>query len=380
MTSLDRGNVVLDFVDDDGTGMGTPELERRYLYSNAVDQILAQENVSETTTSADRIYWMLADNLGTVRDLAANDATIAEHFKYDSFGTIQSGDTALTRYLFTAREWDEAVELQYSRARWYDSGVGRWVSEDPVGLSAGDSNFVRYVGNTPLSKTDPTGHYEVEIAYDGGTDSPTSEQYYEMFFANGYAALLQADATLIGSDGMRDADWLDQAIAFGYGFSDAATLGLAPLAGYVLGHERGLHEDTDLAYGIGVATPIVIVGGASFILPSGAGAPVFGYGGSATAAGAYTTIWGSDAIMGVTAVAARHQRLLQDLAALRAELAVAQYRLSYYSSMIDDVVEAGLGPGGPIHEFAVRQAMDWETRVRTLNQLIRNLLNQLSGQ
>ena len=157
VTSLDRGNVVLDFVDDDGTGASTPELERRYLYSNAVDQILVQENVSETTTSADRIYWLLADNLGTVRDLAANDATIAEHFKYDSFGAIQSGDTTLTRYLFTSREWDADAGLQYSRARWYDSGVGKWVSEDPLSFHAGDTNVSRYVSNAPTLSRDPSG-------------------------------------------------------------------------------------------------------------------------------------------------------------------------------------------------------------------------------
>ena len=108
-------------------------------------------------------------------------------------------------------------------------------------------------------------------AYDGGTDSPTSEQYYEMFFANGYAERMQADAALIGSEWMQDADWIDHALAFGYGFSDAATLGIARGVGWALGHERGLHEDTDVAYGIGVATPIVIVGGGVVALPAAPG-------------------------------------------------------------------------------------------------------------
>ena len=157
VASIDGGNVVLDFVDDDGTGSGTMDLERRYLYGNAVDQVLAQENISETTSSADRVYWMLMDNLGTVRDLAANDGTIEEHYEYDSYGNVVSGDTSLTRYLFTSREFDVVVGLQYSRARWLDNATGRWIAEDPMGFLAGDANLSRYVANNPSIRSDPSG-------------------------------------------------------------------------------------------------------------------------------------------------------------------------------------------------------------------------------
>ena len=112
-----------------------------------MDQILAQEDVTEATSSADRIVWPLVDNLNTVRDLAKNDATPGEHYKYDSFGAVQSGDTSVTRYLYTSRELDTETDLQYSRARWYDASVGRWAGEDPGGFEAGDGNLARYVGN-----------------------------------------------------------------------------------------------------------------------------------------------------------------------------------------------------------------------------------------
>ena len=60
------------------------DLARRYLYGAAVDQLLAQENVDELISSADRVMWPLVDNLGTVRDLALNDGTLGEHYTYDS--------------------------------------------------------------------------------------------------------------------------------------------------------------------------------------------------------------------------------------------------------------------------------------------------------
>jgi len=47
--------------------------------------------------------------------------------------------------------------VQYNRARWYDPGVGRWISEDPRGFAAGNANVARYVGNQVAGATDPSG-------------------------------------------------------------------------------------------------------------------------------------------------------------------------------------------------------------------------------
>ncbi|MHB8974460.1 MAG: RHS repeat-associated core domain-containing protein [Pirellulaceae bacterium] len=157
LSSADGGNVVLDFVDPDGSGAQAMAISKRYLYGEAVDQVFAQEDLSKTLGDATRILWPLVDHLGTVRDLAKQDGTIAEHFKYDSYGRVTTGDTSKTRYLFTSREFDTATKLQYNRARYYDAAVGRWISEDPLGFAAGDANAQRYVGNDVTGATDPSG-------------------------------------------------------------------------------------------------------------------------------------------------------------------------------------------------------------------------------
>ena len=41
--------------------------------------------------------------------------------------------------------------------RWYDSTTGRWISDDPIGFTAGDPNLARYVGNQSTTYTDPDG-------------------------------------------------------------------------------------------------------------------------------------------------------------------------------------------------------------------------------
>jgi RHS repeat-associated protein len=107
---------------------------------------------------------MLADNQGTVRDVAQYDSlsdttTVVDHLQYDSFGNITSQTNAnLTPpFAYTGRDWDADSGLYYYRARWYDAGTGRFLSEDPLGLAAGDTNLQRYVHNSPLNATDPTG-------------------------------------------------------------------------------------------------------------------------------------------------------------------------------------------------------------------------------
>ena len=43
-----------------------------------------------------------------------------------------------------------------NQSRWYDSTVGRWLSQDPSGLGP-DTNPYRYCGNDPTDGTDPSG-------------------------------------------------------------------------------------------------------------------------------------------------------------------------------------------------------------------------------
>ena len=63
----------------------------RYLHGPAVDQVLADEQVGGSTA---QVLYPLADQLGSVRDLADYDeqlgiTQIAQHLVYDAFGRIQ---------------------------------------------------------------------------------------------------------------------------------------------------------------------------------------------------------------------------------------------------------------------------------------------------
>jgi RHS repeat-associated protein len=103
----------------------------------------------------------LGDAQGSVRQVTDATGAVTGSQSFDAFGklTSQSG-TGLDRYGYTGREWDAVAGLQYSRARMYDPGVGRWLTTDPLSFAAGDANLYRYVGNGPTNGTDPSGLVE----------------------------------------------------------------------------------------------------------------------------------------------------------------------------------------------------------------------------
>jgi hypothetical protein len=49
--------------------------------------------------------------------------------------------------------------VHYYRARYYDSESQRFLSEDPLGLAAGDPNLYGYTKNNPINFRDPTGNF-----------------------------------------------------------------------------------------------------------------------------------------------------------------------------------------------------------------------------
>jgi len=195
----DGQQMLVQFDREGGGRLTAQDQSHRYLWGPAVDQILADEQLfplaTEEGTSASfplppgegqgegaahgggydlrtpgRVLWPLADHLGTVRDLAQYGAasgmtTVVKHRQYDSYGNLVSAIDPATNqpaavdflFGFTGRPFDKTTGLQNNLNRWYDPAVGRWLSPDPLGFSAGDANLYRYVGNGPTSFADSSG-------------------------------------------------------------------------------------------------------------------------------------------------------------------------------------------------------------------------------
>ncbi len=119
-----------------------------YLNGPGIDNHLRQTN---TTTG---VSYFLTDHLGTTTALTDGSGTVVEALNYDSFGN--NAGSARTRYTYTGRERDADTGLLYYRARFYDPQLGRFISEDPIGLHGGINSYA-YVGNSPVNYVDPLG-------------------------------------------------------------------------------------------------------------------------------------------------------------------------------------------------------------------------------
>ena len=115
------------------------------------------------------ISYYHADGLGSIASLTNASGQLAASYVYDSLGNLTTSTGTVTNpFQFTAREFDAEDGLYYYRARYYNPGSGRFLSEDPSGFSGG-MNMYPYVGNDPIDSVDPTGRF-------------TTREHYEMTF------------------------------------------------------------------------------------------------------------------------------------------------------------------------------------------------------
>lgn len=120
------------------------------------------DNKLRVQTGSD-VKYFLTDHLGSTNGLADSSGNLTASTSYDSFGNATNQNFP-TRYQFTGREFDNFTGLHYYRARFYDANLGRFISEDPIGL-AGGINKYGYVKNSPLNFTDSLG-----LVQDGPTN------------------------------------------------------------------------------------------------------------------------------------------------------------------------------------------------------------------
>jgi RHS repeat-associated protein len=157
--------------------------------------------------SPTEVLWSLADRLGSVNALVDGNGTVVDTRSYDSFGNLLTPASNVNfRYGYTGRELDSETGLHFYRARYYDTFIGRFISTDPIGFSAGDTNLYRYVGNSATLYTDANGTdifsdarnilFNVANVWSGGTLGLITSNWHEGNFF--YDRLVDTDKFVAG--------------------------------------------------------------------------------------------------------------------------------------------------------------------------------------
>lgn len=125
-----------------------------YAYLPGADEPLALITGAQSIAA---VRYFVQDEVGNVVALL-NGTTIDQQVSYDDWGVPTLSGSADNRLLFKGLLWESnATGMYYVRARWYDPDLGRFVSEDPLGISEG-TNYYSFAGNDGVNGSDPTGN------------------------------------------------------------------------------------------------------------------------------------------------------------------------------------------------------------------------------
>jgi RHS repeat-associated protein len=145
-----RGGQVVAETDSVGTS-----LSLAYTWGFGADDLVAIHRYSDSGH-----WYVVQDNLRSVRGLTTRSGTWAASWRYRIYGAVL--DSAGTppsftlRYRWIGREYDAETGLYYVRARYYDLASQRFTQEDPIGY-AGGSNLYAYGSGNPTTGRDLSG-------------------------------------------------------------------------------------------------------------------------------------------------------------------------------------------------------------------------------
>lgn len=182
-------------VEVDGDGQTT----HKYDYGDGLLALTSVDNGSRESS------FYLTDALQSVVNLAAANSDLIHSYRYDAWGNVlEEQGTSDNRRQYTGHFHDIETGLDYFGARYYDSEIGRFLSQDPyLGEADTPPSLHRYLYAyaNPLRYVDLTGYAAVAINSSGGrlttaVQSGESSGYEQ----SGYSVTKQAGTNYTGLD------------------------------------------------------------------------------------------------------------------------------------------------------------------------------------
>ncbi|WP_236460009.1 RHS repeat-associated core domain-containing protein [Pseudomonas syringae] len=133
-----------------------PEQSSLYLYEPGSYAPLARVDEKEGEVE-NKVYYFHTDQIGTPLEMTDAEGQIVWQAKYRPWGAIEKlvVNEVEQNLRFQGQYFDVETGLHYNTFRYYDPEIGRFITQDPIGLAGGD-NLYKYVPN-PTAWVDPWG-------------------------------------------------------------------------------------------------------------------------------------------------------------------------------------------------------------------------------
>ncbi|ETD72832.1 type IV secretion protein Rhs [Pelistega indica] len=120
-----------------------------------------QAELAEETQAAPKLYHYVCDHLGTPQLLMNQGQEVVWEAKAKVWGETcvmsraAADEQVINNHRFQGQYYDAETSLHYNTFRYYDPELGRFISQDPIGLMGG-INLYQYAPN-PVEWVDPWG-------------------------------------------------------------------------------------------------------------------------------------------------------------------------------------------------------------------------------
>src|ERR1019366_3777127 len=110
------------------------------------------------------LSYLVPDFLGSDSIALNADGSVQAVQLFAPYGSVRYSDQVMpTDYSFAGQRLDQRSGLLYDNARYYDPVSGRFTRADTVQTNTTGMDPYAYVGDSPETKTDPTGNHPVCI-------------------------------------------------------------------------------------------------------------------------------------------------------------------------------------------------------------------------
>jgi RHS repeat-associated protein len=145
----------------------------RYVWSPVyVNAMVLRDRATGSPGTLNERLWVQQDANWNVTALVNSSGVVVERYVYSPYGvvtiydpsytTVRSSSSYAANYLFQGMRYDSISGLYEADERWYSATQQRWISLDPIRFAAGDVNFYRLEGNSPIAGVDPSGLLKIE--------------------------------------------------------------------------------------------------------------------------------------------------------------------------------------------------------------------------